>query len=292
MKIAVTGASGFLGTHVLRALALRADVSVVATSRTAPKAMPANVEFISSDVAEPEGVFARLERPDVVIHLAWNGLPNYMSLHHFESELPNQYRFLRDLVADGLPRLVVTGTCYEYGMREGALCEGDPTEPTNPYGYAKDALRRQLEMLAAVEPFQLIWARLFYMWGEGQAPNSLYPQLKAAVERGEANFAMSFGDQLRDYLPVETVADSLACLALAVDETGTVNICSGVPISVRALVEHWIDDHQWAITPDRGKYAYPNYEPFAFWGSSQRLNASQTYDFQGKTDARNHRPHV
>jgi len=43
--------------------------------------------------AAPANTFELLERPDVLIHLAWGGLPNYRSLHHFEQELPLQYRF-------------------------------------------------------------------------------------------------------------------------------------------------------------------------------------------------------
>ena len=102
-------------------------------------------------------------RPDVLIHLAWGGLPNYRSLHHFEHELPIQYRFLSDLVRSGLSGLVVAGTCFEYGMQSGQLSEDMGSCPDNPYGFAKDALRRQLEYLHEVNSFALTWARLFYI---------------------------------------------------------------------------------------------------------------------------------
>jgi len=39
--------------------------------------------------------FDRMGRPDILVHLAWDGLPNYKSLHHFETELPKHYRFLK-----------------------------------------------------------------------------------------------------------------------------------------------------------------------------------------------------
>ena len=89
--------------------------------------------------------FARLGSPDVLIHLAWGGLPNYRDRKHADHELPAQRRFLGALLASGLKRLVVTGTCAEYGLREGALDETMPAEPLLEYAKAKDSLRRWLE---------------------------------------------------------------------------------------------------------------------------------------------------
>ena len=211
-------------------------------------------------------------RPDVLIHLAWGGLPNYKSLHHFEEELPAQYRFLKALLESGLKNLLVTGTCFEYGMQSGPLREHMESRPNNPYGFAKDMLRRQLEYLQQVRPFNLTWARLFYLYGEGQAENSLLPQLKRAVERGDRVFNMSGGEQLRDYLPITKVAQNIVSLAMTSRDNGVVNICSGKPISVRKLVEGWIKENGWSIDLNLGHYPYPEYEPMAFWGSRDKLN--------------------
>ena len=139
----------------------------------------------------------------MLIHLAWGGLPNYPSLHHFERELPAHYALLKRLVDEGLSTLVVAGTCFEYGMQSGPLAETLAAAPANPYALAKDALRRQLQALQRERPFALTWARLFYLYGEGQAETALWPQLRRAVESGAATFPMSGGEQLRDYLPVE-----------------------------------------------------------------------------------------
>lgn len=272
MKVAVTGASGFLGGYVLPELAALPKTEVVATARTRPANLPKGVSFQPGALAEPVGFYDRLGRPDVVIHLAWSGLPNYASLHHFETELPAQFHFLRTLISDGLPRLLVAGTCYEYGMIDGCLSEGQEARPVTAYGFAKDSLRRQLELLRTVEPFQLIWARLFYMWGRGQAPGSLYSLLSGALDRGDASFPMSGGEQLRDFLPVANVARYLVNLAIAAPENANlVNVCSGSPISVRRLVETWVAERGASIELDLGRYPYPSYEPLAFWGDNRRL---------------------
>jgi nucleoside-diphosphate-sugar epimerase len=273
LRIAVTGASGFIGRHVLSELAHQ-PVEVTAVTRDAAKLADAGsgIRIVELDIANPHvDDYERLHRPDVLIHLAWDGLPNYDSLRHFETELPRQYLFLKGLVEAGLPSLLVTGTCFEYGMQSGALSEESVPLPTNPYGYAKDALRRQLEFLGVTHSFALTWARLFYMYGEGQARNSLQCQLKRAVERGDKIFNMSGGEQLRDYLHVSKVAAALVALAIKNMNVGVVNVCSGSPISVRSLVENWLQKNGWEIDLNFGHYAYPVYEPMEFWGNSQKL---------------------
>jgi dTDP-6-deoxy-L-talose 4-dehydrogenase (NAD+) len=270
MKIAVTGATGFIGRHVLTELA-RHGVEVTAITRNAAALPCANVVQLDIQAA-PSDAFDLIGRPDALIHLAWGGLPNYRSLHHFEQELPTHYRFLKNLVASGLRNLVVVGTCFEFGMQSGPLSETMEARPDNPYGYAKDSLRRQLEYLRAAHPFNLTWARLFYLYGEGQAESSLLPLLSKAVARGELSFDMSGGEQLRDYLPVAEVARSLVALALKQADPGVVNICSGQPISVRKLVEGWIAENGWSIELNLGRYPYPDYEPMAFWGDRRKLN--------------------
>jgi dTDP-6-deoxy-L-talose 4-dehydrogenase (NAD+) len=158
-------------------------------------------------------------------------------------------------------------------MVDGALDERREPAPANPYGFAKVALWRQLEYLKAVTPFDLTWARLFYTWGDGQARTSLYPLLRAAAERGDATFPMSAGEQLRDYLPVADVAAILAELAALRADAGVVNVSSGVPTSIRSLVERWIAEHGWAIRPEFGHRPYPTYEPLAFWGCAAKRRA-------------------
>ena len=95
MKVAVTGASGFVGKHVLGAL-LQRGVEVVAVTRMASRLASVNnmVRVVETDIAHSRtDFFEAMGRPDILIHLAWDGLPNYMSLHHFEDELPRQYQF-------------------------------------------------------------------------------------------------------------------------------------------------------------------------------------------------------
>ena len=151
-------------------------------------------------------------------------------------------------------------------MQSGALSVDTETKPNNPYGFAKDVLRKQLEFQQLRHEFKLTWARLFYLYGDGQSKLSLLPQLRKAVKEGNNSFKMSGGEQLRDYLPVREVAISLVALARKQKNFGLVNICSGEPKSVRSIVEQWISENNWEIDLDLGYYPYPDYEPMEFWG--------------------------
>jgi nucleoside-diphosphate-sugar epimerase len=278
MRTLVTGATGFIGRHVVRALLSRGhSVTAVALEDEATKTIDwfDSVRFIACDLHREEfqNPEKRFGPADTVVHLAWKGLPNYKGLFHFEENLPANYRFLKALVSAGYERLLVAGTCMEYGLQNGCLSETMETRPTTPYSLAKDALRKFLESLQNEKPFVLQWARLFYMHGEGQNPNSLLSQLDRAIQRGDESFNMSGGEQLRDYLPVTEVAARLVALVEHPELTGPVNICSGTPISVRRLVENHLAERGARIKLNLGHYPYPDYEPMAFWGDRRRLAA-------------------
>ncbi|SVB20304.1 uncharacterized protein METZ01_LOCUS173158, partial [marine metagenome] len=244
-------------------------IELIAITRLANSDLPSlnNGKWIEMDIEHPpHQVFSYLGKPDVLLHLAWQGLPNYNSLHHLQSELPIQYNFLNNLICQGLTSIVVTGTCFEYGMQSGCLSEDLETKPSNPYAIAKDSLRQRLEILKKQYDFNLTWARLFYIYGDGQSEESIYSQLKTSIQNSEKKFNMSEGEQLRDFLPIEKVSQHLINLVILNKNIGIVNVCSGKPISVQKLVKSWLEENNWSIELNLGYYPYPNYEPMDFWG--------------------------
>jgi len=277
LTVLVTGASGFVGRHLVGALLARGHrVRAVARHVDAARAMPwfDQVEFVGADVHDPQlDVGALCEGVDALVHLAWPGLPNYQGLFHLEHNLMADYRFIQRVVQAGVARVQVTGTCLEYGLQDGELGESLVCQPCNPYGLAKHSLRLFLESLARQQPFALQWVRLFYLFGEGQNPNSLLAALDRAIDAGQPRFDMSGGEQLRDFLPIETAAGYLAGLLERTDFSGVVNCCSGQPISVRTLVEAHVAKRGAQIALNLGHYPYPAHEPMAFWGDARRLRA-------------------
>lgn len=269
--IAVTGATGFLGRHVAASLRAR-GLGMIALGRR-PVGESPSVRWRPLDLAAPADEAMRsIGAADALVHLAWEGLPNYRAPRHVEEELPRQASFIDAALAHGLRRLVVAGTCFEYGMRDGELREDLEAHPANPYGQAKDLLRRHAQDACARNRCSLAWARLFYLWGDGQAPTSVWSQLADHVRRGEASFPMSGGQQVRDFMPAADAADALVRLALRPDASGILNVCSGMPRTLEQTVRGWLADRGWDIQLDLGRFPYPDHEPFAFWGSRARLD--------------------
>lgn len=276
LRILVTGAGGFVGRQVVARL-LADGHHVTALGREAARLAALGTQaVVVQDLHQADWTpsLAALGQPELLIHLAWPGLPNYSQLFHFERNLWGDYRFIAALVRQGLPRVLVTGTCFEYGMASGALSEQLVTAPANPYALAKDTLRKFLQGLQSEQPYVLQWLRLFYMHGPGQAPHSLLGQLDSALARGDQAFPMSGGEQLRDYLPVQEVARRITAVAGAPQLDGVYNCCNGVPVSVRSVVERHLRQRGAAIALQLGHYPYSAHEPMAFWGDPTKLAAA------------------
>jgi dTDP-6-deoxy-L-talose 4-dehydrogenase (NAD+) len=275
VKVLVTGATGFVGRHLVAALLARGcEIRAVARNAETAQGMPwiNEVEFVSADIhAADLDVAALTVGIDALAHLAWPGLPNYRALFHFEHNLMADYRFIKSAVEAGVQQVLVTGTCFEYGMRSGPLSESSAPQPSNPYGLAKHTLHLFLQNLQQELPFTLQWARLFYLHGEGQNPNSLLAALDRAIDTGEASFNMSSGEQLRDFLPIENAAGYLAAILQRHDFDGVINCASGQPVSVRSLVEQRLRERGATLNLNLGHYPYPTHEPLAFWAVTERL---------------------
>jgi dTDP-6-deoxy-L-talose 4-dehydrogenase (NAD+) len=275
VKVLVTGATGFVGRHLVAALLARGcEVRAVARNAETAATLPwiNAVEFIAADIhADDLNIAALTDGIDALVHLAWPGLPNYRALFHFEHNLMADYRFIKGAVEAGVSHVLVTGTCFEYGMQSGPLSEHTAPQPSNPYGLAKNTLRLFLQNLQQVQPFTLQWVRLFYLHGEGQNPNSLLAALDRAIDAGDDSFNMSAGEQLRDYLAIETAAGYLAAIVQQREFDGVINCASGQPVSVRALVEQRLRARGATIQLNLGHYPYPTHEPMAFWGVTDRL---------------------
>lgn len=266
-KVIVSGATGFIGQHLIPIL-LKDGYEVLAISRNQKRAefLPwfKDVKFISYDFHSDQQI-TKVEGFRGLIHLAWQDLPNYDSSIHVKKNLPCSYRFIDSLIDKGVNQVLIAGTCFEYGLKSGAISSSSTTEPTTQYAIAKDTLRKKLTLLSFKKDFNLQWARIFYMFGKGQNSNSIISQLDFAIKNNQKVFHMSGGEQLRDYLPVEKASEKLSNLYKSGNK-GIFNICSGKPISIRNLVESYIEKKNSNIIPKYGYYPYSVYEPMQFWG--------------------------
>jgi nucleoside-diphosphate-sugar epimerase len=279
MKVLITGATGFIGNYVITEL-LKKNIEVIATSTNIERAKNfdwfSNVNYIPFNLKELDSSVNYVEYfnyPDILIHLAWEGLPNYKAAFHIEENLPRHFSFLKNFIKNGLQNITITGTCFEYGIKEGCLSEEMDCEPANAYAIAKNELRIALEKLQKGFNFDFKWIRLFYMYGKGQSANSLFSQLDKALENNDTVFNMSGGEQERDYLKVEQVANHIVAISLQKEVNGVINCCSGVPVKIKDFVAAYLNKKNRKIALNLGFYPYTDYEPMKFWGDRNKLNS-------------------
>jgi len=133
-------------------------------------------------------------------------------------------------------------------------------------------LRRVIASRYGQQNLQWCWARIFYPFGNGQNPNSLLPALQRAIDQGDAVFSMSSGRQVRDYLPVDQVAQFLLRLSGHPQAQGIYNCGSGVPVSLRELAQALISSSYSSMYLKLGVYPDRADEPLAFWADTSKSN--------------------
>lgn len=248
MRLFVTGATGFIGSHVLdRALA--AGHEVVALRRTAASRPRIELSkepvWLTKPLDEVSG--NDLSGSDCLVHLASVGVsPRVASreeLQKWNVDVPAQ--MFQVAAGVELRRWVVTGSFAEYGtagLRYDLIPPDAPLEPTFDYAASKAAGFRAFRTAAEQSLAQLTYLRLFSVYGEGQHEGNLWPSIRKAAMAGD-NLPLTPGEQVRDFIAVQQVADAI--LNAACDETvepgvpRVLNVGTGCPQTVREFAERW-----------------------------------------------------
>lgn len=246
--ILLTGATGFVGQQVLRVLA-DCGVLIRALAREGQQEKIAIIKGIETVVTTPD-LFAEsadwwahvCKGIDTVVHVAWYAEPGkYLQSGKNLDCLTGTLQMAKGAAQAGVRRFVGIGTCFEYDLTGGMLSVETPLRPLTPYAAAKAAAYLALSQWLPPQEVEFSWCRLFYLYGEGEDSRRLVPYLRTRLAAGEPA-ELTSGNQIRDFLNVREAGRMIAEAALS-DRQGSINICSGVPITVRQLAERIADEY-------------------------------------------------
>ena len=271
-RVVVTGAAGYLGPHVVTALLDRGHDVVAAVRPGSGRGLDPRAEVVEADILAADFDAARFgELPHAVVHLAWKDGFRHNSSAHM-SQLSAHFDLLTGLAERGVARIVALGTMHEVGYWEGAIEAATPTSPLSQYGIAKEALRRSLA-LAVPSSTSLAWARAYYIYGDDRRSESIFRKLLDAADEGRTEFPFTTGKNRYDFIRVEELGRQIAALTDAEDVTGTLNCCSGIPVSLADQVERFIADNGLGLTLKYGAFPDRAYDSPGVWGDAAVIRA-------------------
>jgi len=246
--VLLTGATGFVGRQVLKALGAEKKVVRVVSRKPIDPACAGGVTIertiLTNDLfAEDADWWAQnCAGVDTIIHAAWYAEPGkYLQSSTNIDCLAGTLRIAQAAVQAGVRRFIGVGTCFEYELIAEPLSIETPLRPITPYAGAKAAAFMALSQYLPPAGVAFAWCRLFYLYGEGEDPRRLVPHLRHKLSAGEPA-ELTSGNQVRDFLDVREAGQLIVKAALGADQ-GAINVCSGVPITVRQLAEQVADEY-------------------------------------------------
>jgi nucleoside-diphosphate-sugar epimerase len=235
--VLVTGGTGFIGSHCLGSLVARGlDVHAVRGGR--PASDVDGVTWHTVDLLDEREIAPLVDavRPSYLLHLAWVATPGV-----FPSSMENfrwteaSLGLYRAFAEAGGRRVVTAGTSYEYDWRYGYCSEAvTPLVPDSVYGTCKKALSDLVDVFAERQGLSSAWARVFFLYGPREYPERLVSSVILNLLAGTPA-KCSHGEQIRDYLHVQDVADAFVSILLS-EVTGSLNIGSGAAVTLKSIV--------------------------------------------------------
>jgi nucleoside-diphosphate-sugar epimerase len=238
-KILITGATGFIGRHCLPTLSARGyEVHAVSTNGSIDNRFNSDVRWHKVDLLDSDSLWNLMSKvkPSHLLHFAWYAVPGkyWTSLENLRW-VQASLDLLQAFILHGGKRAVMAGTCAEYDWRYGYCSERTtPLAPSTLYGTCKHSLQIMLDSAAEQTGLSTAWGRIFFLYGPNENPNRLVSSVIRSLLLGEPALC-SHGNQIRDFLYVQDVADAFVAL-LESDVEGPVNIASGRPVVLRDII--------------------------------------------------------
>ena len=240
MKIFVTGGTGFIGRVAVGLLEGRGH-ELLLLVRDAGRAVDVlgesfAGEFVEGDLSSVGSWKSKLGEwgADAVLHLAWEGLPDY-SKEVCERNVKYGRELFLAAAQAGCKCILATGSCWEYKGRQGVLDEESELDLSGAFGACKNSLRLSGEEICREYGVRFYWPRLFYVYGPEQRKTSLIPYIISSLHDEFVPEIRNLNNK-HDFVYVDDVAKAIVMIIEKQPDKMVYNIGSGYSTSVRDVV--------------------------------------------------------
>ena len=271
--VLVTGASGFIGSHLTRRLVAR-GADVHGLTSTVSSIYPDRLRDVRGDITLHEAnlmdrtaveKLVRQVRPQVVLHLgaythvgkSWNRIDECV-----QANVQGTVNLLEALADTGYERFVNTGTSEIYGAIDVPFHEDDCPHPVSPYAVSKYSAEMFCRLGVESHGWPIVMVRPFNAYGPAQSPDRIVPEVILRGLRGDP-LPMTAGTQTREFNYVEDIADGFVAAATADGVEGAlVNLGCGEEVAIRDLAARILEVMGSDVRPEFG--ALPD-RPIEIW---------------------------
>lgn len=259
MRVLITGASGFIGRHLIPLL-LQENHEILVLGRKSIENINCKIRSIICDLRDLASVSTQIVEfdPQACLHLAWEGIPNF-SYEQCKRNLDYSLNLIQMLIGrTSCKKIVVSGSSWEYGKQHGVCKETDPSISSSYFTWAKNSIYACGSLLCTESQRDFVWLRLFFAFGPGQRENALIPTLYNAYKKGGApNINNPLNAQ--DFIDVRDVAEAFRVSIQKPISSGVYNIGRGEPVTVSdvcAIVEAQMNQFSARIhSADKGPFS-------------------------------------
>lgn len=240
--VLITGASGFLGSHVAEEL-IKQGYKVVALKRKSSnlwrcESFKNHIQWINCDILTDAAPEIAACRPNILIHMAWNGVKatDRDNWNEQEKNLSFLISLLGIIKATSITKVIALGSQAEYGNYEGIVDENYPCNPTSAYGANKVCASVLLKSFAEQNKLDWYWIRIFSVFGPKEEKNWLIPAtINNLLEKKEMQLTPC--EQRYDYLYAKDFASGiLSVVNEAKNISGIYNMSSGKSIKLKDIL--------------------------------------------------------
>jgi UDP-glucose 4-epimerase len=245
-RILVTGASGFIGSHLTRRL-IAEGAEVHALTSTVSSVYPTRLLDIRDQITLHEAsltdrgalnIVASDVRPNYVFHLgaythvgkSWQRVDECIQVN-----VQGTVNLLMALEPFGFTRFINTGTSEIYGDIDVPFREGDAVHPISPYSVSKHSAEEYCRLFAEARSWPIVRVRPFNAYGPMQSPDRVIPEIITRALKRQL-LLMTQGTQTREFNYVEDLADGMVRIATSDAVDGELfNLWCGREVSVREI---------------------------------------------------------